>query len=73
MKIFVIVIFGSIGLIMIFLNFDMLMEGVATGNSSVLGPTYVGFNEVVNSLPWAVPVGFVLLLGFAWWFSRKRR
>ncbi len=73
MKIFVIVIFGSIGLIMIFLNFDFLMEGVATGNSSALGPTYTGFNAVINAMPWAVPIGFVLLLGFAWWFSRRRR
>ncbi len=73
MKIFILIVFGSLGLIMIFMNFDFLMEGGALGNSSALASNYGGFNEGINSLPWMIPVGFVLLLGFGWWFSRKRR
>ena len=73
MKIFIIIVFGSLGLIIIFMNNDLLMQGVAVANSSALESNYAGFNALVNSLPWMIPVGFVLLLGFGWWFSRQRR
>ena len=73
MVIFAIIIFGAFGLILIFMNFDFLMAGVAIGNSSASAGNYTGFNETVNALPWIVPILFVIMLAFVWWFTRKRR
>ena len=73
MFIVVLIIFGAVGLILIFMNFDILMQGVATGNSSASAGNYTGFNETVNSLPWIIPILFVFMLGIAWWSSRRRR
>ena len=73
MIVFVLIVFGAFGLILIFMNFDFLMEGVAIGNSSASAGNYTAFNEIINAMPWIVPMLFVVMLGGMWWFSRKRR
>jgi len=73
MKIFILIVFGALGLILIFMNFEILMQGVAVGNSSVHSGNYTGYVEVVNALPWFVPVIFVVILGVYWWKSRHSR
>ena len=72
MVIIFLMIFGIIGLFLIFANWDILMSGVAIGNSSALAVNYSGFNSVINALPWIVPLLFVFIIGLAWWWSRKR-
>ncbi len=73
MIVFVLIVFGALGLILIFINFDFLMQGVAIGNASASAGNYTGFNATINAMPWIVPMLFVVCLGGMWWFSRRRR
>lgn len=66
------IIFGIIGLIIIFLNWDFIMSGIAIGNSSVSAGNYTGFNESINATPWIIVMIFLFMIGIAWWTSRRR-
>lgn len=72
MTLIFLIIFGALGLIIIFMNWDMLMAGVAIGNSSASAGNYTGFNESINALPWIVPLLFIFVIAIAWWFSHRR-
>ena len=71
MTLILLLIFGAIGLIIIFLNWDFIMAGIAIGNSSSLAGNYGGFNESINAMPWLVVMIFIFFIAVAWWHSRK--
>lgn len=67
MKGILIIIVGFVGMVFLIGNLDILETGMATANTSANISHYGGFQEITNSLVWLAIVGFIFMIGAAWW------